>query len=61
MAAVVFLLFAQVNWVVVLLIAAGSAAGGLLGARVGRRLPPAALRIFVVLIGVVSAAKLIFF
>ncbi len=37
-AAVVFILFAQVNWLVVLLIAVGSTAGGLLGARVGRRL-----------------------
>jgi uncharacterized membrane protein YfcA len=60
-AALVFILFAQVNWVVVLLIAAGSTAGGLLGARLGRRLPPLALRIFVVIIGVISAMKLIFF
>jgi uncharacterized membrane protein YfcA len=60
-AALVFILFAQVNWVVVLLIAAGSTAGGLLGARLGRRLPPLALRIFVVIIGVISAVKLIFF
>jgi uncharacterized membrane protein YfcA len=60
-AALVFILFAQVNWVVVLLIAAGSTVGGLLGARLGRRLPPLALRIFVVIIGVISAVKLIFF
>ena len=60
-AALVFILFAQVNWVVVLLISVGSTVGGLLGARVGRRLPPLALRIFVVIIGVISAAKLIFF
>lgn len=60
-AALVFILFAKVNWVVVLLIAVGSTVGGLLGARVGRRLPPLALRIFVVIIGVISAAKLIFF
>ena len=60
-AALVFIVFAQVNWVAVLLIAAGSTAGGLLGARLGRRLPPLALRIFVVLIGVISAVKLIFF
>jgi uncharacterized membrane protein YfcA len=60
-AAVVFILFAHVNWVVVLLIAVGSTAGGLLGARVGRRLPPLALRIFIVIIGVISAVKLIFF
>jgi uncharacterized membrane protein YfcA len=60
-AAVVFIFFAHVNWVAVLLIAAGSTAGGLLGARLGRRLPPLALRIFVVLIGLIAAAKLIFF
>ena len=44
-----------------LLIAAGSTIGGVLGARYGRRLPPTALRIFVVAIGVISAIKLIFF
>jgi len=60
-AAVVFILFAQVNWIVVLLIASGSTAGGLLGARVGRRLPPLALRILVATIGVIAAGKLIFF
>jgi hypothetical protein len=60
-AAVVFILFADVNWIVVLLIAAGSMAGGLLGARVGRRLPPLALRILVAVIGVIAAVKLIFF
>jgi hypothetical protein len=60
-AAVVFILFADVNWIVVLLIAAGSTAGGLLGARVGRRLPPLALRILVAVIGVIAAVKLIFF
>jgi uncharacterized protein len=60
-AAVVYLLFAHVVWLVVLLIAAGSTVGGVLGARFGRRLPPLALRIFVVVIGVVAAAKLLFF
>jgi uncharacterized protein len=60
-AAVVFILFAQVNWVAALLIAVGSTAGGLLGAKVGRKLPPLTLRIFVFVIGLVSAAKLIFF
>jgi uncharacterized protein len=60
-AALVYIAFAHVAWLVVLLIAVGSTVGGLLGARFGRRLPPLALRIFVVLIGVVSAVKLIFF
>ena len=60
-AAIVYIAFAHVAWLVVLLIAVGSASGGLAGARFGRRLPSVALRIFVVLIGVISAAKLIFF
>jgi uncharacterized protein len=60
-AAVVYVIFAHVAWLVVLLIAVGSTVGGMVGARYGRRLPPLALRIFVVLIGVISAVKLIFF
>jgi uncharacterized protein len=60
-AAVVFIAFAHVAWLVALLIAIGSTLGGLVGARYGRRLPPLALRIIVVLIGVISAVKLIFF
>jgi uncharacterized protein len=60
-AAIVYIIFAHVAWLVVLLIAVGSTFGGLIGARYGRRLPPLALRIFVVLIGIVSAVKLIFF
>jgi hypothetical protein len=60
-AAIVYIIFAHVAWLVVLLIAVGSTLGGLVGARYGRRLPPLALRIFVVVIGVVSAVKLIFF
>jgi len=60
-AAIVYIIFAHVAWLVVLLIAVGSTIGGLLGARFGRKLPPLALRIFVVAIGVISAVKLIFF
>jgi uncharacterized protein len=60
-AALVYIIFAHVAWLAVLLIAVGSTIGGQIGARFGRKLPPLALRIFVVLIGVISAAKLIFF
>jgi uncharacterized protein len=60
-AAVVFVAFAHVNWLVVLLIATGSSAGGLAGAKLGRRLPPLALRVIIVVIGVIAAVKLIFF
>jgi uncharacterized protein len=60
-AAIVYIIFAHVAWLAVLMIAVGSTAGGFVGARYGRRLPPLALRIFVVLIGLISAVKLIFF
>ena len=60
-AAIIYIIFAQVAWPVVLLVAAGSTIGGLLGARVGRKLPPLALRIIIVVIGVIAVVKLLFF
>jgi uncharacterized protein len=60
-AAVVFILLAHVSWVAAALIAVGSTIGGLVGARFGRRLPPFALRLFVVAVGLIAATKLIFF
>ena len=60
-AAVVFILLAHVSWIAAALIAVGSTIGGLVGARFGRRLPPAALRLFVVAVGLIAAVKLIFF
>lgn len=60
-AALIFVIFAHVAWLVVALIAVGSGLGGLIGAKIGRRLSPLALRIVIVIIGVVSAVKLIFF
>jgi uncharacterized protein len=62
-AAVTFILFARgaIDWWAVLLVAVGSFLGGLVGARIGRLIPPAALRGLIVLIGLVAIAKLIFF
>lgn len=60
-AAVIFVLVANVDWTAALLIAAGSTAGGLLGAMLGQRLPPVVFRIVVVVIGVIAAVKLIAF
>jgi uncharacterized protein len=60
-AALIFVIVAHPDWLAVGLVAAGSTAGGLIGARFGRRLPALALRIIIVVIGVISAAKLIFF
>jgi uncharacterized membrane protein YfcA len=58
-AAVLFILVADVNWIVVVLVAVGSAVGGFMGARVGRRLPPALLRGFIVCVGIAAIVKLL--
>ncbi len=58
-AAVVFVFTAHMDWAAAGLIAAGSVLGGLLGARVGRRLPPNALRAVIVAVGVAAIVKLV--
>lgn len=58
-AALVFVAVAHVAWGAALLIAAGSGAGGQIGAHVGRRLPPLALRAVIVAVGVAAIAKLV--
>jgi len=60
-AALVFLIVQpeQIDWLVVLLIAAGSTIGGVLGARVGRSMPPWLLRGVILVIGVVAIAVLL--
>jgi uncharacterized protein len=58
-AAVVFVIVAHIAWDAAALIAVGAALGGVLGARVGRRLPPAVLRAVVVVVGVSAIAQLV--
>ena len=58
-AGIVFALVAHVAWGAALLIAVGSMVGGVLGARYGRRLPPAALRAFIVVVGVAAIVRLL--
>ncbi len=58
-AALFFLFTSTVNWAAAGLIAAGSVVGGLLGAKVGRRLPPAALRGVIVVVGLAAVTKLL--
>ncbi|MEU1015235.1 sulfite exporter TauE/SafE family protein [Streptomyces sp. NPDC005900] len=58
-AAVVFVVVADIDWTAAGLIAAGSTVGGLVGARYGRRLPPAALRGFIVVVGVTASTAMI--
>jgi len=57
-AAMIFVFAADVSWAVAGLIAAGSVVGGQVGARVGRRLPPAALRALIVVVGTAAIVKL---
>lgn len=58
-AGAIFVAVAQVDWVAVLSLAAGSGVGGYLGARVGRRLPPGPLRVLIVVAGIVAAVALL--
>ncbi|MCI0384648.1 sulfite exporter TauE/SafE family protein [Streptomyces sp. CNQ085] len=58
-AAVFFLFVADFDWTAVLLIAVGSAVGGQLGARLGRGLPPTALRAVIVTVGTAAIIQLV--
>lgn len=57
-AGIVFVLAAHVAWDAAALIAGGSVIGGLLGARFGRRLPPAALKLVIVAVGITAIVRL---
>ncbi|MET9217655.1 sulfite exporter TauE/SafE family protein [Streptomyces sp. NPDC088197] len=58
-AALFFIIVAHMNWTAVGLIAGGAVIGGLIGARVGRRLPPAALRGLIVVVGTAAIVQLL--
>jgi hypothetical protein len=58
-AGIIFALVAHVAWPAVLLIAAGSSIGGVIGARVGRRLNPTVLRALILVVGVIAIVKLL--
>lgn len=58
-AAIIFVFFADVAWLVVVLVAVGSVIGAQLGATVGRRLPAPALRGLIVVVGLIAAIKLL--
>jgi uncharacterized membrane protein YfcA len=58
-ASVVFIFGTSVDWKVVGIIAAGSIIGGQVGATVGRRLAPQALRVIIVMVGLVAVIRLL--
>lgn len=58
-ASVVFVMTTHVDWAAAAIIAAGAIAGGVLGARIGRRLSPTALRAVIVVVGVAAIVELL--
>ncbi|WAL65374.1 sulfite exporter TauE/SafE family protein [Amycolatopsis cynarae] len=58
-AGTVYAFVAPISWPVVGLLAVGSTVGGQLGARIGRRLPPAALRAVIVVVGLAAIVQLV--
>jgi len=62
-AAVTFILVARddVDWLVALLIGIGALAGGFVGSKIGRRLPPVVLRGVIIVVGLVGIAKIVWF
>jgi uncharacterized membrane protein YfcA len=58
-AAIVFILTTHVDWTAAVTIACGSIVGAVLGARVGRRLSPSALRATIIVVGLIAMGKLL--
>ena len=58
-AAVVFIIVSHIAWVPAALIALGSILGGQAGAKLGRKLPPWALRAIIICVGLAALAKLL--
>ena len=58
-AGIIFVFSTHIAWLPALLIAIGSIIGGIAGARWGRRLPPAALRAVIVIVGITAIVRLV--
>lgn len=58
-AGAIYAVVAPVSWPVVAILAVSSTVGGLLGARIGRRLPPNVLRAIIVVVGLVAIVRLV--
>ena len=58
-AALIFMVVADVAWGAAALLAAGAIAGGQVGAKVGRRIPAPVLRVVIVVVGTAVAVRLL--
>ena len=60
-AGLVYAFVAPISWPVVGILAVSSIVGGVIGSKVGRKLPPLALRIVIIVIGLAAVVHLIWF
>lgn len=62
-AALIFVIFAfdKINWPAAALVGVGAFLGGIVGSRVGRRIPSAALRTIIIVVGLIAVVKMIWF
>lgn len=62
-AAVTFMAVAwgRIDWLAALLVGLGAFVGGVIGSRVGRRLPPVGLRAVIIVVGLVGIIKILWF
>jgi uncharacterized protein len=58
-AGAIYAVVAPISWPVVAILAVSSTLGGLIGARIGRRLPPTVLRAVIVVVGLVAIVRLV--
>src|SRR5438067_4995284 len=58
-AGLIYAFVAPISWPVVAILALGSTVGGLVGAKIGRKLPPAVLRGVIVVIGLAAVVQLV--
>jgi uncharacterized membrane protein YfcA len=58
-AGTIYAFLAPISWRVVAILAVSSVVGGLLGAKIGRKLPPTVLRIVIVVIGVAAIVRML--
>ncbi len=58
-ATIIFVFVADLDWLAIGLLAAGSVVGGYVGARIGRKMPPSVFRVLVVVAGVVTAVVML--
>lgn len=58
-ASIIFVFVAELDWLAIVLLAAGSIVGGYVGARIGRRLNPTLLRGLIVVVGVSAAVSML--